>query len=147
MKLSTKGRYGTRAMLDMALHHDQSPISLKQIAERQDISRRYLEHLMVRLVSSGLVRSVRGRGGGFTLTRAPSEIALSEIMEALEGPINVVECEDDPSVCNRVSECVTREVWHEVSQVMMDYMGRITLEEMCRRHREKQSSGMRMYYI
>ena len=147
MKLSTKGRYGTRAMLDLAMHQDGGPVNLKEVAERQGISRRYLEHLMARLASSGLVRSVRGRSGGFVLTRPPSEITVGEVVEALEGPINVVDCGSDPSVCTRVSTCVTREVWNEVSQTIAHYLSQITLEDLYQRQRKRQEAGMAMYYI
>ena len=102
---------------------------------------------MVRLVSGGLVRSVRGRSGGFVLKRPPSGITIGEIVEALEGPINVVECTEDPSVCNRVSACVTREIWNEVSQTIAHHLSQITLEDLYRRQRKRQEAGMAMYYI
>jgi len=147
MKLSTKGRYGTRAMLDLAMYQDGGPVNLKEVAERQGISRRYLEHLMARLASSGLVRSVRGRSGGFVLTRPPSEITVEEVVEALEGPINVADCGSDPSVCPRVSACVTQEIWNEVSQTIAHYLSQITLEDLYQRQRKRQEAGMAMYYI
>jgi Rrf2 family protein len=147
MKLSTKGRYGTRAMLDLAMHQDNGPVNLKEMAQRQIISRRYLEHLMSRLVSAGLVRSVRGRSGGFVLAREPSEITLAEVVEALEGQINVVECTADPSTCNRASECVTRDVWDEVSKVITRHLASITLDDLRMRQQERMRAGTAMYYI
>ncbi len=147
MKLSTKGRYGTRAMLDLAMHHEDGPVNLKDIAERQGVSRRYLEHLMVRLASNGLVRSVRGRSGGFVLARRPSQITLAEVVEALEGHINVVDCVEDPNVCAHVSACVTYEVWEEVSRIITDHLSQVTLDDLCQRQRKKQQAGMAMYYI
>ena len=147
MKLSTKGRYGTHAMLDLAIHYDDGPVNLKDIAERQGVSRRYLEHLMVRLASSGLVRSVRGRAGGFVLARRPSQITLVEVVEALEGHIKVVDCVEDPNICSHVSACVTYEVWEEVSRVITDHLSQVTLDDLCQRQRKKQRAGMAMYYI
>jgi len=147
MKLSTKGRYGTRAMLDLVMHRDSGPANVKEIAERQGVSPRYLEHLMVRLASSGLVRSVRGRSGGFVLSRRASEITLAEIVEVLEGRISMVECVAEPDVCDRASFCATREVWDGVSQCISRYLSEMTLEDLYQRQREKQETQTAMYYI
>lgn len=147
MKLSTKGRYGTRATLDLAMYQDNGPVNLKDMAERQAISRRYLEHLMSRLVTAGIVRSVRGRSGGFVLAREPSEITLAEVVEALEGPINVVECTSDPSTCNRASGCVTRDIWDEVSRIITHHLASITLDDLRMRQQERMRAGTAMYYI
>jgi len=147
MKLSTKGRYGTRAMLDLAIHQSEEPVNVKGIAERQGVSRRYLEQLMVRLTSRGLVRPVRGRSGGFVLARSPSQITVAEVVEALEGRINIVECVEDSSICERAPLCVTREIWEEVSQAIARHLGQITLEDMAQRYRKRQEMGMAMYHI
>lgn len=147
MKLSTKGRYGTRAMLELAMRQETGPVNVKEIAEKQDISPRYLEHLMARLASRGLVRPVRGRGGGFVLSRPPSEITLADIVEALEGPISVVECVEDPAACDRYSTCATREIWEGVSQSITRYLGEMTLEELYQRQQEKDETKTAMYYI
>ena len=147
MKLSTKGRYGTRAMLDLVMHQDAGPVNVKEIAERQGISARYLEHLMSRLASSGLVRPVRGRSGGFVLSRRASEITLAEIVEALEGRIAVVECVVDPGVCHRASFCATREVWGGVSQSITRYLSEMTLENLYQQQRKKEETQTAMYYI
>jgi len=147
MKLSTKGRYGTRAMLDLAMHREAGPVNLKYIAERQGVSWRYLEHLMVRLASQGLVRPVRGRGGGFVLSRPASQISLAEIVEALEGSMSVVECLADAEVCHRAPFCATREVWDGVSQSISRYLDEMTLEDLCQRQRKKQETQTAMYYI
>jgi Rrf2 family protein len=146
-KLSTKGRYGTRALLDIALHQQQGPVKLNDTANRQAISARYLEHLMVQLAANGFVRSIRGRSGGFMLARSPSDTPLSEVLEVLEGPASVVECTKDPTVCERAPTCVARDVWSDLSGIMHDYLHRITLEDLCNRHLEKQKSGKEMYYI
>ena len=101
MKLSTRGRYGTRALLDLALHRDNEPVLLKDIAQRQDIPLPYLEHLISPLVSAGIVRSTRGPRGGISLAKAPEDVKLSEIVRLLEGPIAPVECIENPEVCDR----------------------------------------------
>jgi len=129
------------------MQQDTGPVNLKDMAARQAISRRYLEHLMSRLVSAGLVRSVRGRSGGFVLTQEPSEITLAEIIEALEGQINVVECGSDPSICDRFSDCVTRAVWEDVSRVITEHLSKITLDDLRTRQQERMRAGTAMYYI
>ena len=147
MRLSTKGRYGTRAMLDLAVHQTDGPVNIAEIAKREDISARYLEQLMIKLASRELVRPVRGRGGGFVLGRTPAEITLGEIIEALEGPVNVTDCTRDPSVCDRSTLCTTREIWEELSQTITSHLDQITLEDMAQRHRKKHESEMGMYHI
>ena len=147
MRLSTKGRYGTRAMVDLALNRDDGPVSSKDIADRQCMSRGYLEQLMLRLASRGLVRPVRGRGGGFVLTRPPSEITAAQIIEALEGRIDVVKCTEDPTVCDRASYCVPREVWVGLSHAIDRHLRGMTLADMAERQREKHATGAATYSI
>jgi len=139
MRLSTKGRYGTRAMLDLAIYFGKEPVSLKDIAKRQEISERYLENIMVKLVSGGLARSVRGQKGGFTLAKSPDEIRLSEVVQVLEGPIAPVECVDNPKLCNRSADCVTIEIWGRLKKVMLDLLDSITLQDMVEMARKKVS--------
>ncbi len=147
MKLSTKGRYGTRAMLDVALHCAEGPVHLKDIARRQEVSKKYLEHLVARLETAGLLRSIRGAGGGMSLARPPSEIRLSEILETLEGPTAVVECVDNPERCPRSNRCATRDVWTEMEQLLGGFLESKTLEDLCRQQREKEQPATAMYYI
>ena len=147
MKLSTRGRYGTRAMLDVALHGAEGPVHLKDIACRQQVSKKYLEHLISRLEAAGLLRSVRGAGGGVSLTRPPSEIKLSEIFQTLEGPTALVECVDNPDWCPRSGSCATREIWVQMGQLMSDFLGSETLEDLCRQQREKEQTAPGMYHI
>jgi len=139
VRLSTKGRYGTRAMLDLAIHYGGEPVLLKDIAKRQEISERYLENIMVRLVSSGLARSARGQKGGFSLAKPPKEIRLSEVVQVLEGPIAPVECVDNPRLCNRSPDCVTIEIWGRLKKVMLDLLDSITLQDMVEMARKKVS--------
>ncbi|TEU01371.1 MAG: Rrf2 family transcriptional regulator, partial [Dehalococcoidia bacterium] len=99
MKISTRARYGTRAMLDVALHYTEGRVHLKDIARRQQVSKKYLEHLISRLQTAGLLRSIRGTRAEISLARPPSEIRLSEIFQTLEGPIALLDCVDNPERC------------------------------------------------
>ncbi|MBU3955237.1 Rrf2 family transcriptional regulator [bacterium] len=148
MKLSTKGRYGARAMLDLAIHNDEQPILLKDVAKRQDISIRYLENIMTALVAADLVRSTRGRHGGFALSRSPSGIRLSEIIYVLEGGLFLTECVKNKKYCKRSDVCVTNDIWKNVQDKMMEVLKSITLKDMVDMHLKKTGkSGKGMYYI
>ena len=137
MKLSTRGRYGTRAMLDLAIHNSEQAVLLRDIAKRQDISERYLENIMRILVSNGLVTSVQGRNGGFSLAKKPSEIKLSEIIQMVEGSISPVKCIDNPKLCKKMRDCVTYDIWGKLEKAMFDVLDSITLEDMVNMHKEK----------
>lgn len=147
MKLSTKGRYGTRALLELASHYGEGPILLKDVAQRQQISIRYLEHLITPLVAGGIVRSVRGSGGGVSLARPPEEIKLSEVVKRLEGSTAPVECVDNPEICNRSKFCVTRDIWSELKNVINGVLEATTLQNLVERNREKEKPEPTMYYI
>ena len=147
MKLSTKGQYGTRAMVELALHYGEGPILLKDIAKRQQISGRYLEHLIVSLKVAGLVKSMRGARGGFSLAKPPSQIRLSEIIQIVEGSISIVECVDDPKLCSRADLCVTRDIWAEMKKAMNGVLESTTLQDLVERQREKQKPEAGSYYI
>ena len=147
MKLSTRGRYSARALLDLALHCGKGPVLLADIAKRQQISGRYLGQLMAPLMAAGLVKSARGARGGFTLARPPSEIRLSEIVQASEGSMAPVECVDDFSACPRASLCVTREVWAEMKRAMNEVLESTTLQELMERQRGKGETEGIMYSI
>ena len=147
MKLSTRGRYGTRAVLELALRYGEGPVLLKDVASRQDIPLSYLENLMGALRAAGIVATVRGMHGGYYLAKPPSEIRLSQIVAALEGSIAPVECVDDQKHCSRAELCVTRDVWSEVKQAIEGVLESITLEDLVQRHREKQSPIPLRYYI
>jgi len=147
LKISTKIRYGTRAMLELATHYGEGTIELREIAEKEDISPKYLEQVIVPLRTAGLVKSVRGSKGGYTLAKPPSNISLREIFEGLEGPVNLVDCLVDPEACQRTSTCVTREIWKEVSDVIEKVFGSVTLEEMVNRKRKKEGTIPSGYQI
>ncbi|MGI6065373.1 MAG: RrF2 family transcriptional regulator [Bacillota bacterium] len=132
MHISTKGRYGLRAMLDISLNHGKDPITLNNIAQRQGLSEGYLEQLMIPLKRSGLVRSMRGAQGGYILARKPSDITVGEIIRALEGPISPVACvsEDYPEECERADSCVTRIVWAKLRDSVAEVLDSFSLEDL-----------------
>ena len=137
MKLSTKGRYGARLMLDLALHYEEGLILLKDIAKRQEISEKYLWQLIPPLKNAGLINSTRGAHGGYMLAKPPAQITLKEIVVTLEGPMCLVECVDNPSVCSRADTCVSRDLWHEVSEKILQTLESVTLEYMVEKQKQK----------
>ena len=147
MKLSTRGRYATRALLDLALHPGGNLATLKDIARRQQISIRYLEHLITPLIGAGIVRSTRGPKGGIALVRPPEDVKLSEIIQLLEGSTAPVECLDNPNVCDRSATCVTRDVWGELKKAMDDVLGSTTLADLVERQKKKGNTTPVMYYV
>lgn len=144
MKLSTRGRYGTRALLDIALHNEEGPVPLKDIAQRQQISLLYLDHLITPLVGGGIVRSSRGIGGGISLVKSPEEIKLNEVIGLLEGSLAPAKCIADPTICNRSEFCVTRDIWSELKTAMDGVLESITLQDLIERQQRK---GQPMYNI
>lgn len=129
MKLSTKGRYGVKAMVDLAINYGDSPVSIKSIAERQNISEYYLEQLFASLRKAGLINSIRGASGGYVLNRKPSEITVHEIMEILEGPIEISNCIVD-DCCDNMEGCPTRLLWIKLKESIEDVTSSITLQDM-----------------
>ncbi len=147
MKFSTRGRYGLRALLDLAVHGGNGLTPLKDIARREEISLHYLEQLMSPLIAAGLVTSVRGARGGVALCRSPAEIRLREVIEALEGSIAPTECSGDPSSCGRYELCVSREVWSEMRKAIAGVLDSTTLQDLVDRQRGRGQAGKDMYYI
>ncbi len=147
MKLSTRGQYGTRALLELALHQGDGPVLLRNIAQKQQISLQYLERLISPLIAGGVVRSTRGAKGGVSLARAPEEIRLSEVVRLLEGSVAPVECVDNPEACNRSELCVTRDIWGELKQAIDDVLDSTTLKDLVERQKRKKQSEAEMYYI
>ena len=147
MKLSTRGRYGTRALLELALHYPDGPIPLKDIAQSQQIPLQYLEHLITPLIAGGLVRSTRGARGGVSLAKSPREIRLSEVIQLLEGSIAPVECVNNPEVCSRAELCVTRDIWDDLKKAMDGVLESTTLRDLVNRHKEKEQPKPVMYHI
>jgi Rrf2 family protein len=147
MKLSTKARYGTRAMMELALNYERGMVSAREIAAQQRVSRKYLEHLLALLSSASLVTSARGAQGGHALARHPAQINLREIFDAVEGTEGFVPCTTCPEICDRTETCAARDVWARMHAACMEILESITLEDLARRARRKQGTQAMMYYI
>lgn len=137
MKLSTRGRYGLRAMFDLALNYNKEYISLNSIAERQGISEGYLEQLIIPLKKAKLVKGARGSQGGYILSKAPSEITIGEVLRVLEGSLALVDCLRDDSKCKKIDRCVTRMIWKKMSDSLSKLVDSVTLEELVKDYRDK----------
>jgi len=136
MRLSTRARYGTRLMLELALNFKKGTVFLKDIAAREEISEKYLSHLVIPLRASGLISSSRGAHGGYRLAKSPSQITLKEIVQTLEGGISFVECVKNPSVCPRVSKCATRGIWEKLDKKISDALSSINLADLMNSQKE-----------
>lgn len=147
MKLSTKGRYATRVLLDLALHQGEEPVPLRDIARRQQLSLRYLEHLVAPLIAGGMIRSTRGPKGGVSLVRPPEEVGLDEVIQLLEGSLAPVECVDNPEVCSRSDYCATRDTWSEMKKALEGVLRSTTLLNLAERQEKKERIKEAMYYI
>ena len=147
MRISTKLRYGLRAMVDLAQFDSDGPVLVRNIAKRQGISKKYLDNLLVLLKNAGLVRSVRGAKGGYSLAHPPSKMTVLDIAIALEGAPSLIDCIADPSICDRSDICPTLEFWKNMSGVLENFMAKTTLEELVSQCREKQQSQVQMYYL
>lgn len=138
MKISTKGRYALRLMLDLAYNHTGSFIPIKNISQRQDISDKYLEQIITQLSRAGLVKSARGAQGGYMLAKEPQEYTVGEILRLLEGNLAPVACVDDTNdACTRADECVTMEVWREIKDAVNKVVDNITLADLVEQQRQK----------
>jgi len=147
VKLSTRGRYATRAMLELALRYGSGPVLLRDIAKSQRISGKYLEQVVTPLKAAGLVNSVRGARGGFLLARPLSQIRLSQVIQVAEGSVAPVECVDDPGCCSLSPQCVAREVWVKLKESTDSVLESITLQDLVERQRQKAQPPDPMYYI
>ena len=139
IRLSTKGRYGTRLMLNLAHNYNNGneAIILKNVSDAENISIRYLEQIIIPLKINKLVKSIRGAGGGYILARHPSQIKLSDILDSLEGTMCLVECVEDDNYCNRIAECATHNVWKEASLMLKDYFESLTLQDLANHEAKK----------
>ena len=148
MKISTKGRYGLRALVDLANHcNEGTPVYLSDIAKREGISDKYLEHIFGALHKAGLVKALRGRKGGYLLTRIPEEITLKEIITVLEGPYSLVDCVADTKSCPKTGTCVTREIWSMIGDKIDEVLTGFTLASLAKRQAQKNQYNMPMYHI
>lgn len=130
MKLSSRSRYGFRAILELAVAYGEGPIRIKTIADKEDISNKYLEQLMAMLKATGLIRSVRGPRGGYTLTKPPGQIRLREVFVALEGHLTTTECLEHPDYCPKCTDCVTRQVWAQIHDAIMGVLDSMSLQDL-----------------
>lgn len=128
MKLSTKGRYGVKAMVDLAINYDDKPVSIKVISKRQNISDYYLEQLFSSLRKAKLIRSIRGAQGGYVLNRKPEEITVADIIDVLEGPIEIAECLEGVE-CNNIDACATRLLWKKIKTNIDGVLKSVTLQD------------------
>lgn len=145
MKISTKGRYGLRILLDLATHQGKGPVNLGDISKRQGISEKYLWQVINLAKASGLITSARGPKGGYSVAKPNDQITILEIISALEGPIVLVDCLDKPETCDRNTACVTREVWAQIEESMKKSMGGITLQDLVEKQ-EARDSGQSINY-
>ncbi len=147
MRISTRGEYGVRAMLDLALHYEDGTIPLRAVAGRQRISESYLEQLFGILRKAELVTSVRGAQGGYQLARPPGEITVGDVMRVVEGPIAPAECVGEGGTdCRQASHCVTRLLWAKLRDSMLGVLDSTTLADLCRQA-GAMAEGEPMYYI
>lgn len=130
LRLSTKGQYGVRAMFEIARGYDVRPITIKGIAERQAVSVAYLEQILNRLRRGGLIKSVKGPGGGYVLNREPEKISIGEILRVLEGPIAITSCLDPQEGCMRVEGCVTHLLWKSLGEKIEGFLDGMTLRDL-----------------
>ncbi len=140
MKLTTRGRYGARALMEFAKNYKQGPLSLKEVSSLQEIPLKYLEQIVVILKEAKLIKSFRGPAGGYELRKDPKKINLLEIIEVLEGSIGVVHCVHDPSSCGRVEECAFNEVWKKVSKATSKVLKSVTLADMVKLDTKKKNA-------
>ncbi len=137
MQFSYKAHYGLLALLDIALHSNGRMVSLRDIARRHKISPSYLEQVILSLQTAGLVRSTRGKNGGFALTKLPSEIKLDKVLRSLERTLTFADCVDDPNVCHRQKYCVATELWRKLTETVVRELNSYTLEDFIQWHEEK----------
>ena len=130
MKLSTRSRYGTRMMLDLAQHYDEGPVQIRNVSKRENISVKYLEQIIIPLKKANFIKSVRGPKGGHMLAKPPKAITVGEIVRVLEGGINLSSCIENPEVCDRTSDCLTRDLWEETTKAMYEKLNSATLSKM-----------------
>ncbi len=147
MKLSTRSRYGLRAMLALAMHEGTEPVMTKEIAERQNLPATYLEQLMLALRKAGLVVATRGARGGYVLAREPERMSLAQIIEALEGTLDIADCADVPSCCLDREVCALKDVFDEANKALYDSFDRVSLAELTDSQHAKENAGAQMYII
>jgi len=141
LKISTKGRYALRLLLDLAEHKDDGFVALKEIAERQNISKQYLEQIVSLLNTSNILRTNRGKNGGYMLAKDASHVTVGQVLRITEGSISTIRClEDEINQCNRVQFCKTLPMWTGLNQVIADYLDSVTLQDMIEQYDENNTN-------
>jgi Rrf2 family protein len=141
MKVSTKGRYGLRIMVELAVRYGSGPVLVTSIARNQDLPQKYVHVLVGGLKAAGLVTAVRGPNGGLELARDPSRITPLDVVEALEGRLSAVDCTSDPDTCARAGDCVARDVWCDLARAMEASLRRRTLADLAEQVRARAGQG------
>ncbi|MCQ1529724.1 RrF2 family transcriptional regulator [Lutispora saccharofermentans] len=147
MKISTKGRYGLRAMVDLALKSVTDHVPLKSIAESQNISEGYLEHVFSALKKAGLVKSIKGPQGGYILVDRPSQITVGAILRVLEGDLSIVDDKNNPDGDNVIENCIKLHVWEKIDESINSIVDGVTLEDLVSEYKRMENIGAEMYYI
>ena len=147
MKISARTRYGTRLMLALALAYEKGPLFLRNIAEQEEISEKYLSQIIIPLKAKGLVISFRGASGGYSLSRPPTQIAIKEIVEVLEGGLHLLECIPNPKACRRLSICVTHKLWSELGENITNTLSSVTLQDLVEKYSAKNGQNSLIYNI
>ncbi len=132
LRLSTKGQYGVRAMYEIAKGYPEEPVNIKSISERQDVSIHYLEQILNKLRRAGLIKSIKGPGGGYVLTKSPTEISIADILLELEGPVAITSCLNPEEGCVRVERCVTHLLWKSLGKQIESFLKTVTLADLLR---------------
>lgn len=146
MKISTKGRYGLRALVDLAVNMQEKPVTLAEVAGRQKISRNYLEQVFGTLRKAGVLKSVKGSGGGYLLARDAKDITVKDVLDVLEGPFSIIDLKERES-SDLICQAISQLVWEEINANVNRLLEETTVEDLVKEYQSKQDHGMPMYYI
>jgi Rrf2 family protein len=149
MKISFRGDYALKAILDLSLHYNKGLVRIQEIAKRQDIPIKYLEQILLALKGAGFVKSQRGAKGGYYLAKKPKDIKLGEIVRLMEGPVSPITCVSKSCYqkCNEEKKCVFRPVWEKVRKITEGVVDEVSFEDMCKQYNERNKKELQMYYI
>jgi len=147
MRISKRSRYGIRMMLELALNYGKNPLQISEIAEREEISKKYLGQLIIPLKNAGYVSSIRGAYGGYILAKPPEAITIKELFTILEGDLSLAECTKNPTICKRTTLCSTRDIWKLISDRISGVLENMTLKDLAEDTRKKQSMQSFTYQI
>ncbi len=147
MRISTRTRYGSRALVELAAAYPDRAVSVREVAQVQHISAKYLEHIMTTLKAAGLIKAVRGMHGGHMLTRPPSSINLSDVFAALEGSPTLLDCLEYPNSCPMEDICPTQDTWRQIEKAITRILEHTTLQDLIERKQRKGAARAQMYHI